>query len=172
MKKILLAALTMSVMLFAANSAIADLYKWVDENGVTHFSDVRPPDEQQAVTIKTPKNKPITQKPASVKTQVTVNPYARTNSRKAVGGNKPEKQNSPSLVKIFTTSWCKYCKQAIAFLNSNHIEFQQFDIEKERGAAAMMYSFGGTGGVPFALIKGQKVYGYSAETYKKALGLH
>lgn len=33
-----------------AGTVSADLYKWVDENGVTHFSNVAPPTDQQAQT--------------------------------------------------------------------------------------------------------------------------
>jgi hypothetical protein len=35
----------------------------------------------------------------------------------------------------------------------------------------MMKSLGGTGGVPFAIINGKKVYGFSTKSYKQAFGL-
>lgn len=35
-------------LLFFSNPGLADLYKWVDENGNTHFSDTPPPEENNA----------------------------------------------------------------------------------------------------------------------------
>jgi glutaredoxin len=56
-------------------------------------------------------------------------------------------------------------------LRSNHINFRQYDVEKDRKAAARMRALGGTRGVPFAVINGKKVGGYSPDAYKQALGL-
>ena len=75
-------------------------------------------------------------------------------------------------VEIYTTSWCRYCKNAIAFLRSNRIDYTQYDIEKDPKAAAKMKALGGKGGVPFAIINEKKIYGFSAESYKQALGLN
>jgi glutaredoxin len=74
-------------------------------------------------------------------------------------------------VELYTTSWCRYCKDAIAFLRKNNISFQEFDVEKNPASAQRMRSLGGTGGVPFALINGQTVTGFSPPLYKRALGL-
>jgi hypothetical protein len=34
-----------------------------------------------------------------------------------------------------------------------------------------MKALGGRGGVPFAIINDQKIYGFSEDTYKRVLGL-
>ncbi len=56
-------------------------------------------------------------------------------------------------------------------MRTNLIKFKQYDIEKDPNAAKMMFALGGTGGVPFAIINGKKVPGFSTSTYKHALGL-
>ena len=142
MKNVLTAALLMIAIHFFANQAIADIYKWVDQNGVIHFSDSPPTSGQNVETKKT------------------------TNYPKREG-----KRNYTNKVEIYTTSWCRYCKKAIAFLQSNRIKFKQYDIEKDSKAAAMMKALGGTGGVPSAIINGKQVYGFSTKKYKQALGL-
>jgi glutaredoxin len=85
--------------------------------------------------------------------------------------NREGKRENKNQVEIYITSWCRYCKEAIAFLNSNRIQFKQYDIEKDSKSAAMMKKLGGTGGVPFAIINGKKIYGFSKERYKQELGL-
>jgi len=55
-------------------------------------------------------------------------------------------------------------------LRANNIEFTEYDIDKDRAAAVRLRSLGGRG-VPFAIINGQVIRGYSAEVYKRALGL-
>ena len=86
--------------------------------------------------------------------------------------NKRKRQRIISKgVEIYTTSWCKYCKKAIAFLKSNRVKFRQYDIEKDLNAAKRMKALGGTGGVPFALINGKSVYGFTPDRYRQALGL-
>jgi len=155
MLKTLTAILLMLVLFFPASQVSADMYKWVDENGVTHFSATPPESGQKAKTIKTPDY-----------------PATSPQSAQQAGPNegKPKKK-SPHSVEIFTTSWCKYCKRAIAFLRTNHIEFKQYDIEKDFRAAKRMRTLGGTGGVPFAIINGKKVPGFSPGAYIDALGL-
>ena len=48
MYKILTAVLSMFVLFCISNQAIAKLYKWVDQNGVVHFSDTPPANGQKA----------------------------------------------------------------------------------------------------------------------------
>ena len=57
-------------------------------------------------------------------------------------------------------------------MRSNGIPYKQYDVEKDRKARAMMKTLGGTGAVPFAIINGETVRGYSERTYKKVLGLN
>jgi len=72
-------------------------------------------------------------------------------------------------VELYVTSWCPYCKQAIQFFRSRGIPFTVYDIEKDKGAAQRKNRLDSRGGVPFAVINGQAIHGFSAEAYERAL---
>jgi glutaredoxin 3 len=82
----------------------------------------------------------------------------------AAGGKSPQ-------VEIFTTSWCPYCVRATNFLRANDIPFVEYDVEKDAGAARRLQEMTGRGGVPFVIIDGHKIHGWSEQAYKRALGL-
>lgn len=171
MLKTWIAILLMLVIFFTGSQVAADMYKWVDQNGVTHYSDTPPLSVQKVKTIKTPNYPKPRQEPAPVNPQIYNRQHLKKPTlRKAPYKTKP-KRNYASNVEIFTTSWCKYCKRAIKFLRTNNIKFKQYDIEKDPAAAKLMFALGGTGGVPFAIINGKKVPGFSTSIYKQALGL-
>jgi len=56
-------------------------------------------------------------------------------------------------------------------LKANNIPYVAYDVEKDREAAARMKELSGRTGIPFAVINGKKIYGYSEKTYAKALGI-
>ena len=74
-------------------------------------------------------------------------------------------------VEIYITAWCPYCAQAIKFLQDNGIPYVAYDIEKDSEAAKRKERLSQQRGVPFAIINGKKIYGFSAEAYAEALGL-
>ena len=171
MKNVLTATLLMIAVHFLANQAIADIYKWVDQNSVIHFSDVPPTSGQNVETVKTPNYPAPSPSPAPAKPQIDAKPSPKKVPQEKVYNKRKGKRDYTNKVEIYTTSWCRYCKKAIAFLRSNLIKFQQYDIEKNPKAAEIMKALGGTGGVPFAIINGKQVHGFSTKKYKQALGL-
>jgi glutaredoxin len=74
-------------------------------------------------------------------------------------------------VEIYVTSWCPYCTQAIKFFKDNRIPYVAYDIEKDKEAAKRKEKLSARQGVPFAVINGKKIYGFSAQAYSEALGL-
>jgi len=74
-------------------------------------------------------------------------------------------------VEIYITDWCPYCAKAVKFLQTNNIRYVAYDIEKDSKAAERKKELSGRKGVPFAIINGKKIYGFSEESYSKALGL-
>ncbi len=73
-------------------------------------------------------------------------------------------------VELYATSWCGYCKKARAFFNARGIKFTEYDIEKDARAAARKQQLDPNGrGVPFAVINGQKISGFSEALYQQAL---
>lgn len=92
-------------------------------------------------------------------------------TRKPLGQKVAIDEKPTATVEIYITDWCPYCAQAIKFLQANHIQYVAYDIEKDKEAAKRKKELSGRKGVPFAIIKGKKIYGFSEKTYLKALGL-
>ena len=72
-------------------------------------------------------------------------------------------------VEIFLTSWCSYCKQAVAFFDDRKVPVRIFDIEKNPDAARRKRELDPRNGVPLVIIDDQVVYGFSPKAYATAL---
>ena len=71
-----------------------------------------------------------------------------------------EKGNNEAQVKIFTTTWCGFCKMAKSYFDSKNIAYTEVNIEEEPDAA-MWLEQQGLRGVPVILF-GEKdvVHGF------------
>jgi len=76
---------------------------------------------------------------------------------------------SKNQIDLYVTSWCPYCKQAETWLDQQGLEYQRYDVEKDKAAARRMYQLAGSGGIPFAIINGVAIKGWSPEAYAAAL---
>ncbi len=72
-------------------------------------------------------------------------------------------------VELYVTSWCPYCRQAIDFFRSRGINPVVYDIERDDNAARRKKELDPSKGVPFAVINGVKIHGFSDYAYLKAL---
>ncbi len=72
-------------------------------------------------------------------------------------------------VELYVTSWCPYCRQAIDFFRSRGINYVVYDIERDDNAARRKKELDPRKGVPFAIINGVKIHGFSEKAYLKAL---
>jgi len=81
-----------------------------------------------------------------------------------------EEAPEPS-VELYSTSWCGYCQKARLFFRKKGIKFVEYDIEKDQNAAYRKKQLDSGRGVPFAVINGQKISGYSEARYLQALEL-
>lgn len=73
-------------------------------------------------------------------------------------------------VDIYITSWCPYCKQAMAYLDKQSIYYHKYDIEKDASAAARKKPIKpGYSGVPLTSINGQIISGFSESSFERAL---
>lgn len=125
----------------------AEIYKWVDANGKSHFSE----------------SKPVN--PASIENR---NELEVKSPQPAPADNKD--QPTTPQVDLYVTSWCPYCKKAMAFLRKNAIAFNAYDIEQDLDAAAHKKTLDpGYSGVPLAVINGIAIRGFSEDSYQDAL---
>ena len=83
--------------------------------------------------------------------------------------SKGAQETAAPTVELYTTSWCGYCQKARMFFRERGIKFIEYDIEKDPKAAYRKRQLDSGRGVPFAIINGQKISGYSAAVYTQAL---
>ncbi len=150
------------VMLIASASWAGSIYKWVDENGVVHYSDRAPDGGSVQGDIETREAAPS--RPSPDASSKRANPSPPTAEKPP-----PEKSPSKAQVEIYTTSWCRYCKDAKRYFQSRGIAFTEYDIEKNRAAARRHKRYNPRGGVPVTVINGQPIVGYAPAAFDRAL---
>lgn len=121
----------------------ADVYKWTDTDGRTHFGD-RPPEDAAAQEIR------IQTFDGPAEVEAVAAEFVHRN------------------VVIYTTEWCGVCKRAKAHLKSRGVVFTEFDIEKNGLAKAEFKRLNGKG-VPLILVGDKRMSGFSATRLDKLL---
>jgi glutaredoxin-like YruB-family protein len=162
------------IYILALGISSAEIYKWIDENGVTHYSDspteIIPgtaeaeEDEIQSADPAPANNPPLpdaTQKGALDSDFFDILDESQ-DQEEEVAADTPT-------VEIYETSWCGYCKKAKNFFRSRGIDFVTYDIEKDEQAARRMRSLTNRRAVPYVVINGQGIQGYSVAAYEQAL---
>ena len=66
-------------------------------------------------------------------------------------------------VVLYMATWCGYCKAAKAYLAQKNIAYRELDVDTPAGKAAFA-QIGGRG-VPVLLTNGQRLSGFSAQSY-------
>lgn len=74
-------------------------------------------------------------------------------------------------VKIYSTSFCPFCKKAKAFFQEQGIAFTEVDVEKDETAAKEMIEKSKQFGVPVIEINEEIIIGFDKKALEKALGL-
>ena len=128
------------IILLTSNYALAEIYKWVDEDGNVHFGD----------------SMPVGANPEEV--NLKVNSYTSTSFNTA--------DTNTDMVELYSTSWCGYCKKAKQYFTENKIKYTEYDIE-ESLSAKMNYDKLGVSGVPVILYKGKQMSGFSVSGFRR-----
>ncbi|MFA6357825.1 MAG: glutaredoxin family protein [Candidatus Omnitrophota bacterium] len=74
-------------------------------------------------------------------------------------------------VKVYSTPTCPWCLRVKGFLKENNIEFKNFDVAVDSGAADEMVKISGQMGVPVLDIEGEIIVGFDKEKIKQSLNL-
>ena len=123
-------------LILLAGTALADkVYKWVDANGHTQFSD-HAPDAAEAKEITIP---------------TFTGPTELASTPGSAGGRG---------IKLYTTARCGYCKRARAYLASRALPYTEFDVETNSVGRADYARLKGRG-VPIIFVGSQRMDGYS-----------
>ena len=135
---------------FAVLSAHAQVYKWTDKDGKSHYGD-RPPAD--AKTSKVAINVTSFGGPATVD-------YVSILRRPVKGAASAPAE---ARVTIYTASWCGPCKSAKAWMNTNGISYTEYDVETTE-TGKRDYQEMKMRGVPTILVGNQRMTGFSSRT--------
>lgn len=138
------ATLAMSI-----GSVNAGIYKWVDAQGKTHFSDELPPNGK-ARTVTVDENT-ISGSGAAAKR------LAETSAKNSAA--RPAEARARTKVVIYTASWCGYCRKAISLLKQRGVPYSEYDIETSSQGSRDYARLSGQG-VPILLIGRDRVDGF------------
>jgi glutaredoxin len=126
-----------------ATTAHAEVYRWVDKNGVVHFGDTPPADIQT--------------------TEVEIKNSAVTTGQDTAD-TEPTKQLVRRRVVLYSASWCTVCEQAKRWFRQNDIAFREYDIEKSDKGRRDYKKLNGRG-VPIILVDGDRLNGFNPQSF-------
>lgn len=152
-------------LLLLALPALAQIYSWRDENGVTHYSDKKPSEQQQVEKVTPQANIELSDE-KSLWQSFTEWLFGETN--KAEKRAPSELPIAPAMVEMYATSWCGYCRKARQYFDDNNIPYMEYDIERDAEARARYDEFRGRG-IPIIFVDGHRINGFNPGTIKKRL---
>lgn len=149
-------SLTGCLVLSFSTTSTAEIYKWTDSSGRTHYSDQKPENEtteEVNAELNTYSAIPIDQ---DLLDQLSKSNQERSDEY-ALQGRK---------VVMYTTEWCGNCKTARKYFIKNNIPFVEYDIEKDQ-RAMKRYQSHKAGGVPLILFGKKKILGFNKKKFQK-----
>lgn len=135
-------------LMLCAGGASAQMYKWVDANGKTHFTDTPPPATARPAKVSG-------SAPGSTATLVNL-PYALA----APARNHP--------VTLYTASACAGCDAGRTYLRGRGIPFAEKTITTEADVTSLK-GVGGDGSVPYISVGSAKMAGFEAAAWDNML---
>jgi len=142
----------LALIVFAAlcGSAAAQMYRWVDKDGRTHYTQTPPPPDAKSAQKKV-------LGPGGSAVPYGDLPYATQNAAK----------NYP--VTLYTTPDCgTACDQARALLVRRSVPFKEISVRDQKDMENFKAATGGTQ-VPYLIVGGQRQSGFLEEAYVSLL---
>jgi len=156
--KISILILLLSLSLLAQAGTV---YKTIDANGKTVYSDQPPASGNVAKTLN------FSDLPS---TPVSVQPNTeQSRNLRALQKKHETRQADTGQPKLFAAQWCGYCKKAKAYLAEKNISFQEYDVDTAEGKRAFA-EVGGGRGIPVLIRNGQRTQGFSRPAYDALFG--
>lgn len=72
-------------------------------------------------------------------------------------------------VEVYGTKWCPYCRAALKYFRSRGIPVIEYDIEADQAANQRKSALDPSPGVPYVVIGGKGIHGYSVPLFEKML---
>ncbi len=149
-----------SFLLLLISTAQADIVKYTDAEGKTHYVDA--PEKVPAEYREQLKSQKALPKISRSK------PDNKSSSESIYGSSPARKSSTSKSVEIFVTSWCPHCKSLTEFLKAEGIPYRTYDIEKSKTGLRIYKKLGG-GGVPVVRIGATVLRGFQPTAIKAAL---
>ena len=146
-----------------AGVATADIYRYTDSAGETHFVD-----DIAKVPKKYRKQVDTAQELPDISV-VDAGPAPKRRGATPAPSRAQQRSPEGASVEVYMTSWCGYCKKMIRFLDEKGIPYTAYDIEKDSAAARTYREVGGSG-VPVVRIGSRVVHGYNPDAVLAYLG--
>jgi glutaredoxin-like YruB-family protein len=158
--------LALIVVILTCSFAGAEMYQWVDENGVVTFKDTPAPASGKRKKVKVYTDDDFD--PAPPRQAAPAPRNGRSGVKVASQPSAPRQERFTGTVEIYVTEWCGYCKQAQEYMKSRGIPFVAYDIEKDSDARERHKDLGGRG-VPLIIIGSKKMSGFSPAALEQYL---
>ncbi len=162
MKRLLL--LIPGVSLLLSQVAWAEMYRWVDENGVVTYKDTPPPQKKKRSKVKVYRDEDFAPAPPPSASRDSA-PRAQTRKQ----ARSSEKRRFSGTIEMFVTDWCPVCKRAESYLRSRNYPYVKYDIDKDEDARRRFQEMGGRG-VPLILVGSQRLSGFSPQYLEQLMG--
>ncbi|CAN5168637.1 glutaredoxin domain-containing protein [soil metagenome] len=134
------------------------VYKTIDADGKTVYTDRMPEKGTKLTQTFTYEDLPSTPIPESVlRRQAELEKSIKTRLANQAANSGPQ----PTL---FSAAWCGYCTQAKAYLAQKGIQYREYDIDTKEGMQAMA-SAGLGKGIPVLMRDGKTQRGFSRQGY-------
>ena len=155
--------LLLAVALLAATAASAQtVYKSTNPDGSIVYSDKPPVDGKVDKVIEFPDlpSSPVPDTPPAPANRGSIGTQRRAGSPRPSPAQSPE-QNT--LLRLYSATWCGYCRRARAYLAQHAIDYENFDIDTPEGRDE--FERAGKGGIPLLVGRGRKLRGFKVEGY-------
>lgn len=141
-----------------AQPAGAEVYKYQDEQGRTHYvTDAAKIPRKYQDQASAPHKLPKINKVKSISKALPMQ------HRSGASSSAAERD-----VEIFVTAWCPYCAKLEKFLKAEGIRYTRYDIEKSK-VGARKYNKLGVRGVPIVRVGSTIIPGYNESAILSAL---
>ena len=146
--------------LICTQASVAEIFKWVDSEGVMHYSESKP-EKSSYTSVQIPSYPSV-----SILDEEQVDDHDRY---------KKTQKYTPLVRKdrvvIYTTQSCGYCKKAKAYFKTNKIAYKEYAIDSSEVARARYDKLGATG-VPVIFVGKKRMNGFSEARFKQIYSPH
>ncbi len=146
--------LLMFLSILPSFSAIGEVYKWKDANGVTHYSETKP------------ENTDVVEFTFNTYKDVSIEDAPEAFVFKPIERNPKLTRTFPKPVIMYSAEWCGVCKKAKKHFKQKRIQYTEYDVDKSKSAKARFKKLGGKG-VPIILVGKKRMNGFSVAGFNR-----